>query len=622
MRYYALAERPWVVEDGAGHWGLPDGAIGAVDLAPIGSQSWVFVTSDRPIAGEAVFGDGTRLHQHSLTPAERTTWTGLTGVALPSDVTLLDALWHTLTAAADPDGSTRAKPILPTHRGRLELHLGGHSLIRAEQMPADPTLHPAWPQIQAVLQADYREIHKGAEVKGRAFVQRAGGNPILARKYLGAMADKYRLPPEDASRLLIPHGMAREAPLRPTTEIWDDFDRPDGDLDGSQSAEGWSWTSNGAGISGGQAQFNNNHWARAEQDLSSDDHASSAELWTASGNRYVGPLVRCSPTEKTFYQAGWYEAWASFRAHKCVAGSESSIGNFPSHMEDGDIHTLIADGSTISMLARGETVGSATDTAITGYFRPGLGSARSSASGTAGTLFDNWSAADLLAPPDTPKGGVAGPVVVTAGAAGASTRRGGTIAPLAAQVFAGGRARRAGGADAALAADAAALGRAQRMGGTDALAMLSGEIAGASVRGGGHPAPITVTATAGGQDVSDTPGSGAVAPVAMSAAIGGRSARFGGMDGALVVAALADGRSRRQGGASAAAAVGAAALGRGVRYGGSVSPVALTAAAGGVGIDPDRLPPAQQVVPGVWMRRTAAGTWQRREAPGIWRRAQ
>lgn len=79
MRYYALAE-------------TGDG----IDLAPFGVDR-VFVTSDQPVAGGVPFGDGEPLNVHRLTPTERSAWERETGVAVPADSTLLDALWLALT---------------------------------------------------------------------------------------------------------------------------------------------------------------------------------------------------------------------------------------------------------------------------------------------------------------------------------------------------------------------------------------------------------------------------------------------------------------------------------------------------------------------------------------------
>lgn len=405
MRYYALAERPWIEEeDGAGYWGLPDGAIGSVDLAPLGSQSCVFVTSDQPISGEAVFGDGTRLDKHSLTSAERTAWTGLTGVALPSDVTLLDALWHMLTAAADPDGGERAKPIMPTHRGRLELHLGGHSLVRAEQMPADPTQHPAWPKIQAVLQNDYREIHDGPKPVSLAR-QRQSGNPTLARKYLGAMAQKYRLPSEAASSLLIPRDLPRAAALKPTTEIWDDFDRPDETLDGSQAPAGWEWRGPIGHVSlrilDGEVVYDSGAgqgWGtyRADLDLSSADHWSEVYVHGHSITQTAGVTARIT-TDESFYYARYGGTQSSSRGlGRRTTWNVSIIQPIPEmQSNDPGIVRLTADGSSISASVDGVQVGTVTDTQISGGLQAGLFLQMANF----GAMMRDFRASDLLAPP-------------------------------------------------------------------------------------------------------------------------------------------------------------------------------------------------------------------------------
>ena len=395
MRWYALSNRPWIEEaDGSGHWGLPPGAIGSVDLAPVGSQNHAFVTSDKPFDPAdvaAAIGDGTRLDKYVPTAAEATAWEKLVGVAVQPGWTLLDALWATLTSEADPDGVTRAKPIMPTHKGVLELHLGGHSLVRAEKLPKDPTTHPAWPKIQRVLQNDYRAIRGSGRAEERT----------LARKWLGAQQAKYRLSPEAARDLIIPADLPRELPLRPTTTITDDFNRADADALGT-SAEGWSWTevlfdfdivSNRARLmsdtfAGGHAS------ARAESALSSDDHY--AEIDIPVGNtgsaRRTGPVVRFAAAANSFYGFGnldnGYELLRVLANSRTVLGSSATVAAFPKRLR------IAVDGSNLEGFIDGISDITVTDTNFTGQLHTGFWA---TAAAVDAIQFDNFEAADLLA---------------------------------------------------------------------------------------------------------------------------------------------------------------------------------------------------------------------------------
>jgi hypothetical protein len=387
MRWYALAQRPWVEEAGFGFWGLPPGTIGSVDLAPVGAQSHVFVTSDKPFDPAdvaAAIGDGTRLDSYVPTAAEATAWATLIGVTIQPSWTLLDLLWATLTAEADPDGVTRAKPIMPTHKGVLELHLGGHSLLRAEKLPDDPTTHPAWPNIQRVLQNDYRAIQ--------------GRDRTLARKWLGAQQAKYRLTHESARDLLIPAGLPRVLPLKPTTTITDDFNRADADALGA-SSEGWSWTEvlgdidivSNAASSVGVIQDN---FARAEVDLSSDDHKSKIAVVVA-GNRNREVYARFAAAAVTFYRAiHRNESTNTIRLFKQVAGTLTQIGTSINETPAATPTLEIeCDGSTIIFRVNSVDRITETDTSITGNLRTGFGN-----SGTQQQVsLDNFEAADLLA---------------------------------------------------------------------------------------------------------------------------------------------------------------------------------------------------------------------------------
>lgn len=395
MRYYALAQRPWVEEDGSGYWGLPPGTIGSVDLAAVGSQNYLFVASDAPFDLADVvttIGDGTRLDSYEPTQAERDAWGALLGVPF-NGTTLLDGLWNVLTVDADPDGLTRAKPIMPTRKGVLELHLGGHSLVRAEKLPEDPTTHPAWPNIQRVLQNNYRAIR--------------GSDRTLARKWLGAQAAKYRLSPEASRDLIVPADLPRELPLRPTTTIADSFNRPDNtDLNASNSgktldgsAATWSWNEmlGGTTIIGNQlGPTDPGNRMRADVDLSSEDNSAQFDIVNYV-NGSAGPACRATDSAG-FAGLEWYFAELTstgvrIRAQVVGSGATQIFSNNYAWSSPA-VARITADGSTISVHIDDDLAAQVTDTALTAGLRTGV---VWTGSPDAASRLDNFEAADLLA---------------------------------------------------------------------------------------------------------------------------------------------------------------------------------------------------------------------------------
>jgi hypothetical protein len=389
MRFYALAQRPWIEEDGGGYWGLPPGTIGSVDLSAVGARNRVFVTSDQPFTSGgdilATFGSGARLDQLTLTGRERNNWNSLLGVSVPNGTTLLDALWDVLIIHADPNGAARARPIMPTRRGVLELHLGGHSLLRAEKLPENPTLHPAWPNIQAVKHRTCRKIYQHDET--------------LARKWLGNEQTRFRLTDEAATELLVPDDLPRLSPIRPTTTITDNFNRANSTSLGT-SSEGWSWTSFRFGVQNDQAYQTGSATqggnARAEIDLSSDDHYAEivASGWGGSGAARTSVAARSDDADPVFNVV----YYATEKRDPAIWGTDLRLLRTDTVLADADDGTsapctvrVEADGSNISAYVNGVLkIGPVTDTEITGWLRAGM---RFRGLSTA----DDFEAADLLA---------------------------------------------------------------------------------------------------------------------------------------------------------------------------------------------------------------------------------
>jgi hypothetical protein len=388
MRFYALAQRPWIEEEGGGYWGLPPGTIGSIDLSASGARNRVFVTSDQPFAAGTVlaaFGDGTRLDQLALSGRARNDWNSLLGVSVPNGTILLDALWALCTTHADPTGATRAKPIMPTRKGVINLRLGGHGLLRSEKLPEDPTLHPAWGVMQQVLRNDYRAIYNR--------------NETVARKWLGAQQIKLRLSDERVSELLIDDDLERVPPIRPTTTILDDFNRGNGGLNNMQATvagvgQGWFWNARGASVSSNQiitfTSFGGPFCRQTTDELSSPDHYSQF-VYKSETSFGHGPAVRMHASDHT---------WYCFRRHagvfhlvRVVEGVGSNLDSATTALEANDLLSLEVDGSDLIVRRNGTAIITHSDSEISEGLRVGVGFHLESGGGV---VFDDWEASDLV----------------------------------------------------------------------------------------------------------------------------------------------------------------------------------------------------------------------------------
>ena len=391
MPFYALVARSSRVTPTESD--LPLGATYVVDLSPTGASNRVFVESDVPfvVAGDvlASFGSGATLDQHTLNGRERNSWNSLLGTAHPNGLTLLEILWRTLTVDADPTGIARAKPIMPTRRGELELRVNGQ-VLRSEKLPDDPTTHVAWSNIQAVLQNDYRQ-NWNAEGETKT------------RQWLGNEQDRFRLTPERTRDLIVPSDLPSVLPLRPTTTVGDTFvdtnltlledhtaTGPDGGHSWEALVSGSRITaSNTASIRGGCKTRTGSDGA-----LSSADHYVQGKMLDTTGFTWRGPAARFSASANTCYQAQFDITTGRVTLHRIEAGTVTEITRFTQTYVQNDVIKLVCDGSTISVEVNDIEVISVTNTAITGHLRTGFNEQIGSG---AHAEFDDFEASDLAA---------------------------------------------------------------------------------------------------------------------------------------------------------------------------------------------------------------------------------
>jgi hypothetical protein len=297
-------------------------------------------------------------------------------LALPNTLAasnLRGCLWETLTFQADPIGDDRALPLVPVSgQRRYELWLAGQLVHGKPFRLADPEATP----LLDLLKRHYRSLRQ-CSLDGLC-------SPTLYRKWLGYQVRKYAI----GYRNFQPADVPDEPPLEPTTTITDNFNRADADALGSGS-EGWSWTevtgdhdivSNqvGPGSGGGRA--------RAESDLSSDDHYAQLTMVDGSlSGQGSGPTVRYAAAADTCYLALSDGA----RIFKCESGSLTNLTSAIGDPANGSVLKREADGSSLELFDDGVSIiGPITDTSITGNVRTGFYR-------DFNRTLDNFEAADL-----------------------------------------------------------------------------------------------------------------------------------------------------------------------------------------------------------------------------------
>lgn len=376
----------------------PDGTVGLIDLRPMSPGStYGFFSTDAPLSDSnyEAFGDanGTKLDGLTMSVAQRNKWASMLGIAsTPQAGTLLDLLWDTLTVYADPDGLTHAKPIMPTVNGRLELHLGGHSLVRSARIPSDVTATPHWPQMQRVIQSDYRVVAAQSE-KGKTPKERSHH-----ARWLGFLRDKYRLTDDQASGLLIPSDLPKVKPQKPETTLSDDFNRANGDL-GASWAEtpgtGWTVLSNQADLDGSGTTY---EYARYESDLSGSDHYAQVKVAAADDPGWGGACVRFNSANQECYLGhfGFNARTEAYLFSVNSSGTRTQIGSTVTGLSYSWPQTIKtqANGSTITFYIGTDTIYTETNSAISGNTRGGMNGRGSPDENVA---LDDWTASDLAA---------------------------------------------------------------------------------------------------------------------------------------------------------------------------------------------------------------------------------
>ena len=387
MHYYVLPSE-WNTDDDAGFsvWDLLD-AVGAIDLRSLPhmsvadgiSQGVAFGAFQAPIINpEAIhLGDSLAgLRNKSAVETEL----GL-GVGELVATNVRDVLWELFTQHADATGAARWKPIIPTRGRKMELHIGGHSLLRSETY-----IEAMHPLVLDVERENYRQVRE--DTINRDTLGIRNRDPQFHRQYLQALVEKYGLPFER----FIPSGLPRETPITHGTTVTDNFTRANESLDASAN---WAEVSGDINVVANEVAWvaTNNASARYEVDLASSDHYGElrgVSVPNSNSSRYGVGLARFSSSANTYYGYLTRNSGSNSAIYKRVTGTHTNLQFLAAHSSAGTTRTE-ANGSTITGFFDSTDDGNVTDTAITGNVRAGLAIRSNGDSG------DDFEAADLAA---------------------------------------------------------------------------------------------------------------------------------------------------------------------------------------------------------------------------------
>ena len=291
---------PWVRRAGnsgmpQGYWDRPDGTIAKEELRGNPDQSLI-VGGDRPFGFFATpealpseyanLGTGD-LREINSTAAMKSAWLSFMGYE-PQGTTLLDLLVDQITNGSDPTYSQDRVPTrMPDSKGLLRIYMKGHvdPWVWSEQFRYGP--HPHTNKVQAVLHHRHRRI--------RAEVDAGRMSMDQERMVLDKSLEKYGISKTNpaAWKQLVPPELrsGHPGPLLHQTIIGDTFvEASDTNLE-SHTATGPNGGHTYTRLVGNEGEAfvesandrlnvtgPNEYTARADQDLSSDDHRVQSEV--------------------------------------------------------------------------------------------------------------------------------------------------------------------------------------------------------------------------------------------------------------------------------------------------------------------------------------------------------
>lgn len=382
---------PYVWVDGA--WDLPTGAVRGIDLrslaqcaapGPSAQGNGLFVTPDAVALGANYvevplnFTGGTRNAVRNKLGLPQTI------IAAGRRGFVLELLTRHAVAHIDVDGALPfhfCPPLLPNRLGRLRLRLADDGIDEDHEIRTDS---PFWAKVQAMLHLQYRR-YRAAAIAGQLpadFHRR--WLTVQLEKFAGRITDWHAFKPAD---------LPDEEPLPHSTTLTESFDTADADTLGpdqswTEVSGDWDVIDNGVSEVGGGGDGAS---ARVEADLAGDDHYAQIEIVAFAGNRRFGPAARFNAAENTLYVAAGNANNNTTRLYKYVGGTATNMASLSSTFSIPDTLRIEVNGSTIEAFLNGASIGSTTDTAITGNTRCGLAGGFLSA----GVRGDAWEAGDL-----------------------------------------------------------------------------------------------------------------------------------------------------------------------------------------------------------------------------------
>ena len=303
----------------------------------------------------------------------------------PAPATVRDMLWRAYTEAADVLGELRPRPLIPQRDMHLALYFGQWGLIRLETFALG--VHPHSLAVIEMEQQKYRITD--------SFDRRTG------RRLLDDLAAKYHVHPDT----FIPADMRPDNSATRETSVGDTFARSfkpninassEGKTKNGEEAT-WLWEGDPITewrIEGSALRRNSttttgtSFMLRCAEALSSSDQQGKLSLKQGSvgtaTNHYqqYAPCIRLDDTDWTCYfgMRQWRDNMSTTGLRpaivvlrKSVESSRSSIGTECSRaVKNGEVVSIKADGSSISLYLDDTLIETVTDTSISAGVHTGL----------------------------------------------------------------------------------------------------------------------------------------------------------------------------------------------------------------------------------------------------------
>lgn len=385
---YELVPWTWATQGLGSFWRLPLSAVGGIDLRPLPAQSlaggapqgFAFAACRQSPGGTAI-ASSFHMSETPATAGMQSAWQSAMGYS-PQGATLTDLLADQLTTGSDPSGQSGPKPLVPGTDGVLRILVGGHSEVWRQDFRWG--IHPHTNRLRDLLRRQFEEQWE------------ATNGDDHCRRCLDYTCKKYRV---DDWREFIPQRLHAHVPgrLPHATTITDNFTRANGDTIGNlltwtEVANDWDTENNSifkANGSGDEAGL-----ARADSDLSSDDHYAQGVTTQVVNSMGIGPAARLPSTATSTCYTIVTQFAGNLYLKKVVAGTATYMVTKVRTSVAGDVMRIKADGSTITGYVDAVEELTTTDSAISGNVRCGVHSY--DASGLGG-VFDDFEAADLAA---------------------------------------------------------------------------------------------------------------------------------------------------------------------------------------------------------------------------------